>query len=306
MMGKLAAIVATLSALSLLTVANAQQISGGRNTDIIDALTTMTVRVLDAIGTDESDGRVFPSFVAQDVRNRRRALIIPRTSEVELIVRRLPDNEMVLDLDSVTVNGERFGLDTAAYELESESNCSGATNKRTIDYAGNPMLGTFLTGMTSSAAGTETATGACIAAGTGTRLITRGSSIEVPANSLLTFRLVQPLRTGVSDNGYMRAGLHYHHVSGDQFESQQAYRQKPGAFSNGQGVISVGSDKNVVWQASESGNVYVQVDNGSPRIFASGLSGTQSVPWMTPGHRYTFTLQDSNGNVIAQDRVFSQ
>ena len=302
---KLAAIVAgaTLWALSLAAVGNAQQISGGRNTDIIDALTTMIVRVPDAISTDESDGRVFRSFVAQDVRNRRRALIIPRSSEVELIIRRLPDNEMVLDLDSVTVNGERFGLDTAAYATESESNCLGATNKRTMQYAGNPMLATFLTGMTSSAEGTVTDTCACIA-GTGPRLMARGCSIEVPANSLLTFRLVQPLRTGVLDNGYMRAGVHYHHVSGqDQFESQQAYRQKPGALSNGQGVISVRSDKNVVWQASKSGNVYVQVDNGSPRLFASGLSGTQPAPWMTPGHRYTFTLQDADGNVIAQDAV---
>jgi len=303
---KLAAIVAgaTLWALSLAAVGNAQQISGGRNTDIIDALTTMIVRVPDAIRTDESDGRVFRSFVAQDVRNRRRALIIPRTSEVELIVRRMPDNEMVLDLDSVTVNGERFALDTAAYATESESKCPGETNKRTIEYAGNPMLGTFLTGMTSSAEGTVTGTCACIAAGTGAQLMTRGSSIEVPANSLLTFRLIQPLRTGVSDNGYMRGGVHYHHVSRqDQFESQQAYRQKPGALSNGQGVISVRSDKNVVWQASKSGNVYVQVDNGSPRLFASGLSGTQPAPWMTPGHRYTFTLQDADGNVIAQDAV---
>lgn len=293
---------ATLWVLSLATVVNAQQIVDGRNTDIIDAFTTMIVRVPDGISTDESDGRVFRSFVAQDVRNRRRALIIPRMSEVELIVRRLPDNEMVLDLDSVTVNGERFGLDAAPHAVESECNCSGATNKRAIEYAGNPMIGSFLTGMTSSAEGTSTATCACIAAGTGTRIIPRGSSIEIPANSLLTFRLVQPLRTGVVDNGYMRAGVHYHHVSAqDQSESQQAYRQKPGAFSNGQGVIRVRSDKNVVWQASESGNVYVQVDNGSPRLFASGLSGTQPAPWMTPGHRYTFTLQDANGNVIAQD-----
>src|SRR5215475_2330391 len=175
---KLAAIAAgaTLWALSLAAVVNAQQIVNGRNTDIIDAFTTMTVRVVDPIRTDESDGRVFPSFVAQDVWNRRRSLIIPRTSEVELIVRRLPDNEMVLDLDSVTVNGERFGLDTTAYAIESESNCLGATNERTIEYAGNPILATFLTGMTSSAERTSTANGACIAAGTATRIMTRGSS----------------------------------------------------------------------------------------------------------------------------------
>jgi hypothetical protein len=304
MSGKLAAIMAgaTLWALSPVAAVNAQQIVNGRNTDIIDALTTMTVRVVFDIRTDESDGRVFASSVAQDVRNRKRDLIIPRSSQVELVVRRLPDNEMELDFDSVTVNGERYALDTAAYAMESESNCAGATNKRTMEYAGgNPMLGNILTGMSGRAERTATAN-ACIAAGPGTALITRGTSINVPAGSLLTIRLIQPLRAGVDDDGYMRAGVHYHHLSGPaKIESQQASRQKPGAFSSGQGVISVRSDKNVVWQASESGTVYVQVDNGPPALFASGQSGTQPAPWMTSGHRYTFTLQDANGNVIAQD-----
>jgi hypothetical protein len=45
------------------------------------------------------------------------------------------------------------------------------------------------------------------------------------------------------------------------------------------------------------------VDNGSPRLFASGLSGTQPASFMTQGHRYTFTLQDANGNVMAQDGI---
>lgn len=307
MTGKFPAILAgaTLWALSLAAVVNAQQIVNGRNTDIIDALTTMTVRNVDDIRTDESDGRVFSSFVAQDVRNRKGDLIIPRASEVELIVRRLPGNEIRLDLDSVTVNGQRFGLDTAAYAVESESNCPGTVNKGRMEYAAsNPVLGTILSGITGKSQRMTAATGACIVAGTGTQLITQGSSIAVPAESLLTFRLVQPLRAGVDDNGYMRAGVHYHRLSKqDQIETQQAFRQKPGALSNAQGVISIRSDKNVVWQASGSGNVYVQVDDGSPMFFASGLSGTQQAPWMTPGHRYTFTLQDSNGNVIAQDHV---
>jgi hypothetical protein len=305
--GKLAAMLAgaILWALSLSPVVHAQQIVNGRNTDIIDALTTMTVRNVDDIRTDESDGRVFSSFVAQDVRNRKGDLIIPKSSEVELIVRRLPDNEVELDLDSVTVNGQRFGLDTAAYAMESDSNCPGAVNKRTMEYAGgNPKIGTLLTGMAGNAEGTRTVNGACIVVRGGTQLMTSGSSIAVPAESLLTFRLVQPLRASVDDNGYMRAGVHYHHVSRQsKFGTQQAYRQKPGASSNAQGVISVRSDKNVVWQASETGDVYVQVDNGSPRLLASGLSGTQPAPWMTTGHRYTFTLQDGNGNVIAQDQM---
>ena len=42
-------------------------------------------------------------------------------------------------------------------------------------------------------------------------MLTRGREVRVPAETLLTFRLDQPLRYVESpDNGYMRNGYHYH------------------------------------------------------------------------------------------------
>jgi hypothetical protein len=40
--------------------------------------------------------------------------------------------------------------------------------------------------------------------------LTRGKSVNVPAESLVTFRLEQSLQTGASDGGFSRNGQHYH------------------------------------------------------------------------------------------------
>jgi hypothetical protein len=52
--------------------------------------------------------------------------------------------------------------------------------------------------------------GKIAAIGAGGQGILRGERIAVPAESVLTFRLTQPLRAGVSDEGYLRHGIHYH------------------------------------------------------------------------------------------------
>jgi hypothetical protein len=44
-------------------------------------------------------------------------------------------------------------------------------------------------------------------------VLTRGKSVKVPAESLLTFRLEQPLAVGAPDQGYTRGGRHYHKLN---------------------------------------------------------------------------------------------
>jgi hypothetical protein len=201
--------------------------------------------------------------VEQDVRDRKGDIVIPRGSDVELIVRELSSNNFVLDMDSVRMYGERY---------------SGAGG----------VLGAII--------GAIAGKSAAIAAVT----VTRGRTVDVPAESLLTFRLDVPLRAGVGDNGYARNGVHYHHgYSTDRYPTQQTYREKPGADSNGRGMISIGRDNNISWQGKESGDVWLQVDNEEPKLFSSGQSGVQPAPWITRGHLYTFTLQDAHGNAVA-------
>jgi len=69
-----------------------------------------------------------------------------------------------------------------------------------------PVIGAITGGGKGAAIGA----GAGAAAGAGTQLLTRGRSVSVPAESLLTFRLGQDLAVGVADTGFMRNGSHYH------------------------------------------------------------------------------------------------
>jgi hypothetical protein len=267
----------------------------------IDAGTTIPVRTVEEINAKDSDGEVFHGVVDQDVLTRNGRVAIPKGSDVELVVKRVGDNEVALDLDSVTINGERYGVEAEQNVLESQRKEGVGVNKRTGKYVGGgAILGAIIGGIAGGGKGAAIGAGAGAAAGAGAQVLTRGKAISVPSESLLTFRLTEPMRAGIYDGGYMNNGVHYHPVQGD---SRYYDRQKPSHYSNGTGTISIGRDNNVSWNGPNDATVYVQVDNGPLKLFASGESGTQVAPWMTNGHIYTFILRDRNGNEIARDEV---
>ena len=135
----------------------------------------IAVRTNEFISTDRGDGRIYTGVVDQDVRGDNGRLAIPRGSRVELLARVAPDNDLVLDLDSVTVNGDRYAVRAASNRVES----------RRDDNVVGAIVG---------ALGGEV----------------RGRNIRIPRDSVLTFRIVRPLDMGVADEGYMRDGGHYH------------------------------------------------------------------------------------------------
>lgn len=291
--------VATLWALSVAGTAGAHKLFSVQGIGKIDAGTDITVRTNERIRANNSDGRVFNGAVAEDVRDRQDDIVIPRGSPVELMVRQLANNEFVVDLDSVMIDGERYGLDTGS-NVVAPGNAGLVTNKLAAENGGGgAVLGAIIGVIAGGGKGAVIGAGPGATAGAGAHLLTRGSDVDVPAESLVTFRLAESLRAGIPDKGYLRNGLHYH--GGD--ETQQAFRQKPGAYSSGRGTISIGRDNNISWQGSESGFVYVQEDNGDQKLFASGQSGVQAASWITPGHLYVFTFKDANGNVIASDQL---
>jgi hypothetical protein len=267
----------------------------------IDAGTMITVRTNEDINTNNSDGRVFPGTVEQDVTDRNGNIVIPRGSTVELLVRNLSNNEVALDIDSVTIRGQRYGVQTLDNIVRPQQNEGLGANKRTGEYVGGgAAIGAIIGAIAGGGKGAAIGAGAGAAAGAGVQVLTRGSSVRVPAESLLTFQLAQPLRAGVIDNGYTRNGVHYHRSP----TSQQTYntgRQKPGYYSTG-GSINIGADHNITWQGPANASVYVQVDDQAPKLFATGASGSQPAPWMTQGHLYVFLLRDANGYEIARDQ----
>jgi hypothetical protein len=72
--------------------------------------TTVSVRTNEPIDVNTTDGRVFTGVVDQDVIDGNSRLAIPRGSSVELMIRRAPNNELALDLESVVVNGQRYAM----------------------------------------------------------------------------------------------------------------------------------------------------------------------------------------------------
>jgi hypothetical protein len=171
----------SILALCLLPALSAQDRDRDRDGDSdrvtrLEPGVVVPVRTNDSIDVERTDNRVFTGTVDEDIRGTNGRLAIPRGSRVELIVRVARDNDLVLDLESIQVNGQRYAVRTEANRIESQRDNS--------------------------------VVGAIVGAINGGQI--RGRTVRLPRNSLVTFRLERPLEMGVADRGIDRGGYHYH------------------------------------------------------------------------------------------------
>jgi hypothetical protein len=160
-----------------------------------------------------SDSRIYSAVVERDVMDRSGKVVIPRGADAELIMRDADNDEIIVDLESVTVGGRRYAVNASSETLSTEGQRKDGVgvNERTGKYVGGgALLGTIVGAI--AGGGKGAAIGAAAGAGAGAigQTVTRGGRVQLPAESLVSFRLNQPLRMGVSDSGYMREGRHYH------------------------------------------------------------------------------------------------
>lgn len=174
--------------------------------------TQIAVRTNDAIDVrNSSDGRIYSGVVDRDVLDANRNVAIPRGSNAELIVRNVGSRNLALDLESVDVNGRRYVVSTNDVTRSGSKQGLGE-NRRTAKYVGGgAVLGSIIGAI--AGGGKGAAIGAAVggASGAGAQVLTRGGAVRVPSESVLTFRLDQPLQIGRADNGYTRSGHHYHY-----------------------------------------------------------------------------------------------
>jgi hypothetical protein len=138
--------------------------------------TVIPIRTNEAIDVERKDNRVYTGIVDQDVRGDNGRLAIPRGSNAELIVRVARDNDLILDLESVVVNGQRYAIKTDPNRVESIRD--------------NSLVGAIVGAVNGGQA--------------------RGRAVRIPRDSVLTFRLDRPIDMGVADRGVTRDGRHYH------------------------------------------------------------------------------------------------
>jgi len=318
-------------------------VAGAQTYGRIDAGTTITVRTNEGIDVNESDGRVFTGTVAEDVMDRARTIVVPKGSDVEMVVKNTGNNDIALDLQSVIVNGQRYTVESTDQVVPGDRKEGIGANKRTGKYVGGgALLGAVIGAVTGGGKGAAIGAGVGAAAGAAGQVLTRGKTVRVPSESLVTFRLDQPLRTGYSNtaysqNGRLKPSYSYDtpaYQAGLQAGRSDADRNLPrdtrtnrwtraqdrtdyqagynegydgelnnGSSSYGRSTVSIGRDNNISWQAPSQARVYVQVDNNPSMLFAEAPSGTQAAPWIEPGHVYLFVLRDMNGNELARDRL---
>ncbi len=143
-------------------------------------------------------GETFPGEVQQDVLGSNGEVLVPKGSPATLVLRDVSSggttgsSQLALDLDSITVSGRRYVVDTAALQ---QSNKQGiGKNRRTGEMVGGgAALGTLLGAIAGGGKGALIGAVAGAAAGGTTQVLTRGKDVKVPAETVLRFKLDQPL-----------------------------------------------------------------------------------------------------------------
>jgi len=134
------------------------------------------VRTKEPIDINRTDNRVFNGTVDADIRGDNGRIAIPRGSNAELMVRVARDNDLILDLESVVVNGQRYAIRTDPNHVEHQRD--------------NSLVGAIV---------------GAVSGGQAT-----GPAVRIPRGAVVSFRLDRPLDVGVVDRGVDRGGYHYH------------------------------------------------------------------------------------------------
>ena len=139
--------------------------------------------------TPADAGRHYTGSISEPVNDANGRTVIPKGARAELTAVK-EGSKVALDLNSVTVDGRRYAIESSAYKEGS----LGA-NKTTAKYAGGGALaGTLIGALAGGGKGALIGAVAGGAAGAGAQVLTKGKNINVPAETVLTFKTAQALQ----------------------------------------------------------------------------------------------------------------
>ena len=147
-----------------------------------------------------AEGQTFDAEVTRDARDANGDVVIPRGSTARLVIKSASKggrfrgaSDLVLDLQSVTINGKQYTIDVA--DISQKGKSGVGANKRTAEYTGGgAALGAIIGAIAGGGKGAAIGAGAGAGAGVLTQVLTKGGAIKVPVESVLTFKLDKPLK----------------------------------------------------------------------------------------------------------------
>jgi hypothetical protein len=160
-------------------------------------ISVMTNEAIDS-GT-AAEGQTFDAQVTRDVRDANGDVVIPRGSGARVVIKSASKgnrfrgaSDLVLDLQSAVINGQPYSIETA--DIRQKGKSGFGANKRSVEYTGGgAALGAIIGAIAGHGKGAAIRGAAGASAGALTQVLTKGSAIKVPAESVLTFKLDKPL-----------------------------------------------------------------------------------------------------------------
>jgi len=167
----------------------------------LPAGTEVSVRSEETIDSARAaEGQTYAAEVTSDVLDAAGDVVVPSGANAQIVIRSASkggrirgSSDLALDLASVSVGGQMYQLSTT--DLVQQGKVGMGANKRTAEYTGGgALVGTIIGAIAGHGKGA--ALGALSGAGAGaiTQIATKGGSIKVPAETVLTFKLDRPLR----------------------------------------------------------------------------------------------------------------
>ena len=167
----------------------------------VPAGTRILIRTVDSI--DSSKQKTGYRFTASletnlQVENTvvapRGSTVYGRLAQASSAGRMSGSSELTLELTDIVINGTAYPLLTSTYEVKGKGE-GGNTAKKVIGGAG---LGALIGGIAGGGKGAAIGAGAGAATGTAVAASKKGQQLQIPSESLLEFRLEQPVSLPVA------------------------------------------------------------------------------------------------------------
>jgi len=163
--------------------------------------TKVSVRTEDAINSASAvEGQTYAAEVTDDVLDANGDVVVPHGSNAQIVIRSASKggrfrgaSDLVLDLQSISVEGQQYTVSTT--DLKESGKQGLGANKRTAEYSGGgAALGAIIGAIAGGGKGAAIGAGAGAGGGALTQVLTKGGSIKVPAETVLTFQLDKPVK----------------------------------------------------------------------------------------------------------------
>jgi hypothetical protein len=170
-------------------------------TYVLPVGTQVSVRTEDTINSATAvEGQTYAAEVADGVLDANGDVVIPHGSNAQLVIRSASKggrfhgtSDLVLDLQSVSVEGQQYVISTT--DVQKSGKQGLGANKRTAEYTGGAAaLGAIIGAIAGGGKGAAIGAGAGAGGGALTQILTKGGSIKVPAETVLTFQLDKPVQ----------------------------------------------------------------------------------------------------------------